>query len=497
MQVPVLLSLCFLLLSLWTPYLYGQETYPLASRQARSKRSGSAELSPVVERLIDTARTCPPEFASDALIRLSETRAGNRVIRRQLIEDAFRLATVVKEPFRLRSLPGSEVDTRAGYRSRAFHSEMDRLSLQCRAVQAMLGVDKLKARELFEEITFPSFQRLDCADSLVPDVDIFYRTLTNVVAQSFSLRERAGEEHLHLVRRHIAAMGSGVQIGPMANVLSGIEATPDQRVELIQELSGGIGRISDDDRTFSYAVHEAARGIGNLLRLCRRENLSGLSLVDTFRTYLVRHFTSVRCSAVGRGSEQALVKSFNTTLRSLAGVGSEAIQPVGEGDQRPKKLSGRPLIYRYWQTAEAKDFLRRIKELRFGRGTIPVGADQRATEEWIREAMTFLNDLESWKGAEEPSRADYFHQKCILYMALTELQTEAAMAQRVTYSFVSFLSQNYFQAESPMEWFLHLSNLLTIARRSEATSMTLRESKDPVCSLYADLVLSGDMRPPA
>lgn len=477
------------LLGLLVPGLCAQEPDPLLRSRPSSKDRGDRRLPRAVERLVHMARTCPPEFAADALIRLSETRIQDGSARRALLEEAFRLSVAAKHPVGLRSLPGSEVDTRSGYLSRAFEAKMDRVSLRCRAVAAMLRVDPRKARELFEEIPPPVLPRLECSDSLVPQMDILYRTLASVVLQSFTPKERAEERHLDLVRRHAAGIGSGIQIGPMASVLSGLEATPSQRAALVQQFASVIAAISEDDRTFSYAAPEAVRGVGNLLRVCKREGLSGLSLLDALRQYLVTHFTAARCAAMGRASEQALIKSFNT-LRLLAGAGSDAIAPLQDEDVRPKKNSGAPVRHPDWQTPAAKEFLRRVKELRFGGNALPLPAEPRASGEWIRKAIALLNDPEVWQGDGEASPADYFHEKCVLFLSLVELPTDPELTLRVVRSFVSFLTLNRFQTESPMEWFLHLNDLLRIAKGNPAILEALKESKDPVCALYAELAIN-------
>lgn len=477
----------FVLLGLLVPHLCSQRLDPPAPSDRRWKERENFRLPRTVERLVHMARTCPPEFAADALIRLSETKIQDRAAKIALLEEAFGLSGAARHPLGFRSLPGSEVDTRSGYRSRAFEAKIDRLSLQCRAVAAMLPVDRRKARELFEQIGSPEVPRMECADSLVPQTDILYRTLASVVLESFTPKERAEERHMDLVSRHIAGIRSGVQIGPMASVVSGLEATPGQRAALVQQFSSVIAAISDDDRTFSYAAPEATRGVGELLQVCKREGLFGLSLLDALRKYLVRHFTAARCAAIGGASERVLIKSFNTTLRSLAGPGGEVIVPLGEEELRPKKSSGAPRRHPYWQTAAAKDFLRRIKELKFGRNTSPLPREQRATAEWIRKAIALLNDLEAWQGDREPSQADYFHEKCVLFLSLVELATDPELTLRVVRSLVSFLTLNRFQIESPVEWFLHFNHLLAIARRNPAILEAVKESKDPVCGLYAEL----------
>ncbi|MGH7247874.1 MAG: hypothetical protein ACREH9_07190, partial [Pseudomonadota bacterium] len=73
-----------------------------------------------LDRLIDLSHSAPPEFAADALLRIVESgRVADRDTRRDLVEQAFELATRAQIPFRRVPLPRGAVDTRAGYRGRS------------------------------------------------------------------------------------------------------------------------------------------------------------------------------------------------------------------------------------------------------------------------------------------------------------------------------------------------------------------------------------------
>src|SRR5207245_10342454 len=96
--------------------------------------------------LVDRARSVPPEFGADALLRLAESDAvADPDAKRELIEEAFRKAGTAQEPMKRRSLKPGAGDTRVSFQARAYAQDLDALSLQSRAVSAMLHVDKSKA----------------------------------------------------------------------------------------------------------------------------------------------------------------------------------------------------------------------------------------------------------------------------------------------------------------------------------------------------------------
>src|ERR1700737_2013593 len=123
------------------------------------------------QSIVELAYSSPPEISSDALLRVVESgKVADRKTKRDLAEQAFRLAGSAKFPVRMRGVPGSIVDTRSGYLSKAYDLKLDALSLESRAVHDLLSIDAAKARELFQEIARPTLTPLTCDDALVYDV---------------------------------------------------------------------------------------------------------------------------------------------------------------------------------------------------------------------------------------------------------------------------------------------------------------------------------------
>src|SRR5256885_15924312 len=73
------------------------------------------------QSIAEQAHSVSPEFAADALLRVVEShKITNAEAQRDLVEQAFRLAASAKFHVRMRGLPGSMVDTRSGYLSKAY-----------------------------------------------------------------------------------------------------------------------------------------------------------------------------------------------------------------------------------------------------------------------------------------------------------------------------------------------------------------------------------------
>jgi hypothetical protein len=125
---------------------------------------------------------------------------------------------------------------------------MDALSLQCRAVNAILLIDKQKARELFSEIAKLQLQPLACEDALVYDVSDFYATLKKITETSFSRKGVSNNEPLRLVESYIGRLVSPVEIAPIIDVITSIKTSRSQMELLVYTFSKQLNSISGDDR---------------------------------------------------------------------------------------------------------------------------------------------------------------------------------------------------------------------------------------------------------
>src|SRR6187402_1327428 len=120
-----------------------------------ASRVAAQDLPPLpsdTARLIDEARSLPPEFSADILLRLADSRIiEDRAWKRQLIEEAFKVGVRASLPYR--KTGEATTDSRA---SRAYWDNgLESLTLQTRAVQAILSLDSQRARIMFEEIPNP------------------------------------------------------------------------------------------------------------------------------------------------------------------------------------------------------------------------------------------------------------------------------------------------------------------------------------------------------
>lgn len=451
-----------------------------------------------IQALTVYARMAPPEFAADALIRIAESRrVKDQKWKCELLEEAFQVAARVQNPTKRTVVPGGAIDTRSGYLSNAYRLNLDAVSLRCQAVKAMLAVDKRKARKLFVEIPKLELHPLNCEDSLVCDLSGFYETLSTIALTTFSLKEMRRDEHVRFVDLYIEGIVSPVQIEPAAKVILSLKTSPSQLGVLVHTFSTALRRISGDDRSFSVPWVSPVAVIDPLVRTCNDKGVSADELLESFREYLVKHFSANRCADTAsrtqqRSMESNLIDYFNNHLRLATYSRTKLILPLSEDDIKPAKIEGVAVYDPYWRSSKAKSLLSRLQKLRFASNGKNFTDAEKQEPEWRWQLSQLLTDLTSWSQADEKSEADYFHQKSILYYGLLEVVPQGSTRDDVLSDFIASLSDSTLQEDSPIEWFLHAKYIVDMARNSQNPERSkvieaLNHSRSATLYLYAQM----------
>ncbi len=143
------------------------------------------KLPPEIQQVVDLAMAAPPEFTADALLRLVESGKIPKEARKDLISAAFAAAGRAQHLVRLVAGPGAALDTRSGFQASALRLGLDALSLQSRAVDDMLSLDKATARQLFERLTHPTLPASTCESPLIPEISSFYDLLARLASEAY------------------------------------------------------------------------------------------------------------------------------------------------------------------------------------------------------------------------------------------------------------------------------------------------------------------------
>ena len=369
------------------------------------------------QTLAGLANAAPPEFAADTLLRIVESgQVADREVKRDLLEQAFRLATAATFPVRKRSWPGTFTDTRSGSLSQAYELKLDTLSLQSRAVSDLMRLDAAAARSLFAEIPPLALPPLSCDDALFYEVSDFYQTLGAVFNSAFTASERAKQEHMNFLLDYIGQTRSFAQVVPLVETIQGAGLTPAQKEIALTKFGAMLPNLQPDDRSYSALL-----------------------------------------SVLGPMTEPLVNKS---TLKSAGCKDDLSTVEAPGGQVVSAKSDATPKVERYWFSAESRRLFEDGMKLRYtADGKLLSDAD-RSKPEWQQKLADYLSAVAAWKAAEGESEAAYYNEKCVVYIALVELIPPGAQRDRTLQAFVDFIVNSSLLRQSPVEWFLPARTML-------------------------------------
>lgn len=388
-----------------------------------------AQIPETYRSLVELSRSAPAEFGSDALLRLVESgKIADAGARRELIEEAFRLAVSAKAAIRKSAISGSTYDTSAGPLQQAYNLKLDTLSLQSRAVSDMMRIDPAAARKLLQEIPPPAFEALSCDDPFYYEVGDFYQALGAVVNSAFNAEERAKEENVNFLLGYIGQIANPAQLYPAARTIQSAGVNNVQREILWAKFNAMLPNLAVDDRSMSALAGQAPEGMDFILAAVKQR--------------------STGCK--------------NDVQPQVPGnvVAANASQP----DQQQKTADATPKLDRWWQSPEAKRMLDDGRKLRYADNGQVLSPGDRSTEEWQQKLSDYLSALGAWSASSEKSEADYYNEKCSVYIALVELIPQSSQRDKMLQAFFDFIASSPLQQERPVEWYNQAAFMLDRVR---------------------------------
>lgn len=435
---------------------------------------------PDIEALVERARTLPQEFAIDLLLRFAVSpKIVDHDWKRELVEDAWNRTYFIREPYR-QMAAAPPVDTREAARSQGYDMRFDRLTLQTRAVRAMLPWSRTRAREMFEWIDF-ELRPSTCLDPLVPSLDDYFDTLAIMARSAFGASDDERAEALFFLEIYAWRASRPSEIASLARALTRFKPTGDEAQHFESVIGWILDRSERAPREFAIFGDDVTSKFAELDDLDRRAGVTGGALLRGLRRYLVSQASGPRCS--DSLTEGRAIAGFNylAQQRALAVTG---LTPIAPSENRPQRMSD-PVRYEYlWQTAESKGFRDEAAELS-GKPGAPTSVRTKREKVWQDRAERFLVDLEHWVGTRETER-DFLYEKALLLTGLTEILPDGALRTRALRSSVNFLRSSAGRGQ-PGEWFSHVRRLMDLAQRGyrEPVFDALETSNDPVMSAYA------------
>ena len=299
-----------------------------------------------IELLQADAASVPPEFEADILLRLSSLPKVDKEWRRELLDTAYMRAYAAPEQHRRSTTQQIPPDSRQGAQLFAYATALTRVTLQVRAVELMVFVDPLHARDLFEWIDLNLGPGV-CADPLVPSVDEYYTALGQIARLAYrgNHSDALNFFELYLWRAHLPS--------EMPAVARAIQRFPRSTNEAAY-LEGLFRLIllgsSNDAPGFSSAALDITAKMTDLQIADTGLGVLGSNVMDALRTYLLAQLKAPRCA--DNVTASVVPSTFNAALRRARA--DYDVKPMDADAARYAVTTlGIARIDTYWQTIDA------------------------------------------------------------------------------------------------------------------------------------------------
>ncbi len=442
---------------------------------------------PQAVALVEQARTLPPEFVADTFLRLAGSRlVTERKWQQELVDEAFWSGGRAPLPYqqwadRRDSLPTRQVRA----------NRLEVLTLQTRAIDAMLALDPARALRMFEEMKPLTLPNPDCSEIITPDVSAYYRTASAIFEHAFTAKQRQDEDDIAFLKRLIGEIGSPVQIPPALQSVLALKITAEKRIGLLTVFAGVLDRVSGSDRSFG-AVE------GTLVPNASPEVAAAPAFVAALRNYILRHAQGRRCAdnLVPAGNLPKSAAQFNALVLKLDPTG-ERFKPIPEGEVKPLADAGTYTPHLLWKSPRARAVLAALQWLHHGNRE-PAEEhlwtlQERSTDEWLQRFQDTLKLMADWKEDDEDSPDEYLCMATDGLSDMAALAPPGPMRDRAMSAYLEVLEQRYTSIENRNLWFTQFRQMLYRARFSkDPTDKTwilnsMARSTNPIIALYAKL----------
>lgn len=461
--------------------------------QALSSEAGrQPRQPPEVSILVDQARALPAEFRADSLLRLANSSLVTPASRKQeLIEEAYWSGSHASLPYLQHADGRSDSVIQNVVRANG----LEALTLQARAVQAMLPLNPVKALRLFDQMPTLGLPKLNCSIATTPDVIAYYRTGMFLFQSAYTAKQRTNGDDLALLRQFVGSVEAPAQVPPALEMLFAVKLASDQRRDLLSLLAAQLQEISRSDR--EYGAAEAA-----LISAMASDQIGQSDtavLLPALRSYIVRHVSAHRCTdnltVAGKMAKSAvqfnvLVVKFDPTESRYKPISAEEAKATGDDGTYQKNPTGQsPNSQAVTEALRWLDHDESVPGSQVVRWTLK----QRSSEDWLEhydDAAKLVHDL---KETDESSAEGFFCMKADALNLLATLLPPGPTSDKAMEEYREFLEEYYPSIQNPNLWFTMFRHMLYTARFADNPKEKawildeLARSSNPIIALYARL----------
>ncbi len=422
----------------------------------------------------------------------------------ELLAEAFAIARQAQLPYKLTQPASNEFIM---FAKTIAELGMDRLSLQCAVINALLEIDPSRALALMREVDSQELPITKCEEAAAPNVDTFYQMLLTVAKRCFNSQQQEKGEDLAFLETYLRQVNHPAQVAPASRLVRFAGTTPERLDRLLNAFLAALDDVRHDDRVFSNGGNIAAAAELQMLgAFCSQYGKRGAEVFARVRRLLVEQLSGPRCTdnaLTATGKPVPLpqaIRDFN----QLIAFDDYKLEAITEAEIKPATLGGNAEIVRYWQTPKAARMKQRFYEVMFDHPQPRAkDADPNAprviiktdpsSPERMQAFQQFFAELAAWEPEENVALTDFYHQKCLLYDEAFRRVPAGPLLMQVLRDYVNLLSASRAQFKSFPEWYAHFKSLHSgyvmagVQGTVEATKEALQKSDDPFIQLFLRL----------
>lgn len=455
--------------------------------------------------LIFDARSQSPEIAADALITIVESGKLKSIsLKRQLLEEAFTLALQARHTAKIRYTGAT--DTALAYRYNALQFNLDKISLQSRALKTLLKIDAPKARQLFfNDVGDLSLTPRGCEETTsYYDVAEYYEIALAIFNTAFTPKERSAPGFFYILNPLIENMRSPAQVDPMAKMLVDLKLTSQQLSLVSVAYTQALAKIDSDDFTFRVAISNSTEIRDLIKSLERATAVSTSELVNAFRAYTLRQLNGSVCSDGVRLNTQNPQISKYLLPGYISSLNRDVLKekPIDATEIQPEKIVGATPPYFYWNSKKSSEKLNGIRRLLYKSDGTEFTSELKHKPEWRADLDKYLAEFAMWDEGDERTRADFVSQKSILFLGLIEdVAPDGSTREDILKEYALFLNRNELRGDNHLQWIYHIRTLLQMLERLKGANQAqmisvIRNTKNSTMNLYLNLREISSKRAP-
>ena len=447
--------------------------------------------SPEVLAIIDQARALPAEFHADVLLRIVQSPlVHDAAWKQELVEEAYWSGAHAFLPYLQYAAEGRS-DSVATDAVRA--NGLEALTLQSKAVQAMLPLNSGHALKLFQLIEPLNLPTLSCSTIMTPNLDIYYQTAGALFQRAFTPAQQAGGEDELLLQQVVGAVEVPAQVPDAIELIFAVPLAGEQRRELLSLLAARLQEISRSDREYGAAEPELVKAIDRI------QPSDAAVLVPALRAYIVRHVSGRRCTdnMLAQRTMPRSTEAFNSLAAKLDPTHSR-YQPISPEEAKPNGFDGTYQQNLFGQSGPSQAITEALRWLTHGNRVrngklLRWTTAERSTRKWLRRYDDVVEQVHDFKETDEPSLDAFFCAKADFLDLLATLPPPGARREAAMQDYREFMEEYYPSVQNPNLWFTMLRHMLYTARFSEDAEerawilSELARSSNPIVVLYANL----------